>query len=169
MLGRALNPPDIPLLEASQCGQGQDPWAPWHRLSGAQQMQEEASGEALKLRGRAPGKQAALMETSQWLTAPRFPWGQDGRWSSGVAAAADVACTGLGGCLAGGPGTWQAWGQTQGSAVYSPSGQLWEGAQSCGSTTFKSLGFHRCSKPRFRAFLSRAWPCGISSVAIWPS
>lgn len=33
-------------------------------------MQEEVSGEALKLRGRAPEKQAALMETSQWLTPP---------------------------------------------------------------------------------------------------
>lgn len=67
-------------------------------------MQEEVSGEALKLRGRAPEKQAALMETSQWLTPPWFPWGQDRRWSSGVAAAADVACTGLGG---GGGGAWQ--------------------------------------------------------------
>lgn len=59
-------------------------------------MQEEVSGEAWKLRGRAPEKQAALMETSQWLTPPLwFPWGQDRRWSSGVAAAADVACSGL--------------------------------------------------------------------------
>lgn len=67
-------------------------------------MQEEVSGEALKLRGRAPEKQAALMETSQWLTPPPwFPWGQDRRWSSGVAAAADVACTGLGV----GGGAWQ--------------------------------------------------------------
>lgn len=91
-------------------------------------MQEEVSGEALKLRGRAPEKQAALMETSQWLTPPPwFPWGQDRRWSSGVAAAADVACTGLGG---GGvvPGR-EPWdvagvGLGAGPCSHSPDGQL---------------------------------------------
>lgn len=92
-------------------------------------MQEEVSGEALKLRGRAPEKQAALMETSQWLTPPpRFPWGQDRRWSSGVAAAADVACSGLVGVwgwrLAGSPGTWQEQGWARGPCSHSYGGQL---------------------------------------------
>lgn len=93
--------------------QGWDPWAPWHSLSGAQQMQEEVSGEALKLRGRAPEKQAALMETSQWLTPP--PLGFHGDRIGGGALAWLLqqmwpvqGWWGWGGWrLAGSPGTWQ--------------------------------------------------------------
>lgn len=126
--------------------------SPWGGLEAQRRGSRKASS--------SNGNQSVATTPPPW-----FPWGQDGRWSSGMAAAADVACTRLEGVAPGrGPGTWQAQGREWGPTAIA-GGQFWEGAQGYGSTTSRrSPGFLRCSKPAGPSPMTY-----ISSMVVWLS
>jgi hypothetical protein len=111
-------------------------------------MGEEIPGEALNLRGRAPEKQASLMETSQWERTPPHPNPDRGfhgdrteveLWH-GCCNRCDLHRTGGGRCLVGGgPETWQALVWMPEPCSHSPGGQLWEGLRVMGPLPSEGL------------------------------